>query len=170
MTSDFLDWFSQRYGAPFPVQLKVRLVKLDGDVWVSENLAGAVEHPPMVPGFLDEPSEYAMAGEWGRGVNSYAFYLVEKRDPHRRFFRLPSGGAYTRPEESKREILAYLQGYETWRRTQEGQLAQSLLIHNMGDSDAQVTLGNGQQLTLFGDEGAEAWWNALAQRLREASG
>ena len=112
--SAFGDWFRTKYGAEFPVALERELVPHEKQIWISQNLAGKIQHPPMVPEFREDP-EYAIAGEWGRGVNTYAFYLVEQRGAHRRFFRIFSGGVYGRPEEDTRAVVEYLAGYERWR-------------------------------------------------------
>ena len=162
--SDFSDWFRDRYGADFPVALAATLVKHDERVWISDNLAGKLEHPPMVPEFREEP-DYAIAGEWGRGVNSYAFYLVERRGAHRRFFRIFSGGAYGRREDDQRAVLDYLAGYERWRRRFEHALASSTLICNMDSSTAELSTASGAAISYAGDEEGAEWWLALEQRM-----
>jgi hypothetical protein len=161
--TEFGDWFRNKYGADFPVSLDVALVKQDAQVWISENLVGRIQFPPMVPEFRSEP-EYVIAGEWGRGVNSYAFYLVEQRGAHRRFFRIFSGGAYGRQEDDSRAVVEYLAGYQRWRRF-EPTLEASTLVCNMGDSSAELVSSTGARLSFAaGDEGA-AWWNALEERM-----
>jgi len=161
--TDFGDWFRTKYGADFPVVLDRTLVKHDQQVWISENLAGKIQFPPMVPEFRAEP-EYAMAGEWGRGVNSYAFYLVEQRGTHRRFFRISSGGAYGRPEQDARSVCEYLEGYQRWRRF-ESSLASSTIVCNMGDSSAELVSSSGAHISYASDEEGRAFWDALEQRM-----
>ena len=137
--TDFARWFEESYGAPFPVKLGAQLVPAADGVWVSPGLR--IESPPMVPEFLETAGDYVIAGSWGRGFNSYAFYFVEKRGEHRRFFRLQSGGVYTNPEACAKEIVAFLGAYERWKNEQEPSLEASTLINNMGDCVAELPTG-----------------------------
>jgi hypothetical protein len=70
-------------------------------------------------------------------VSSYAFYLVEKRDPHRRFFRLLSGGVYAPPDPGA--VVAFLERYEAWRAASEHHLDASTIIANMGRCTVELT-------------------------------
>jgi hypothetical protein len=162
--SEFFEWFRTKYGADFPVRLPRPLVKHDERVFITENLVGQLQHPPMVPEFRPE-AEYSIAGEWGRGVNTYAFYWVDRRGEHRRFFRIFSGGVYGRPAEDMRAVVEYLAGYERWRERFEHALASSTLVCNMGDNTAEVVTSSGARLSHAGDEEGGAWWDALAQRM-----
>lgn len=47
-------------------------------------------------------------GFWGYGTNSYAFYLVSKREREQLYLRLHTGGAYTDPAKAAAEITDYM--------------------------------------------------------------
>ena len=162
----FHNWFRDELGRDCPAQVALPLVHRRDELWLSENLVDTVEHPPMVPDFMEEPATYAMAGFWGRGVNSYAFYLVDKREDHRRFFRLTYGGAYGNPEEDAANLLQYLDGYERWRAEREASLTGSTLMHNMGIDRAELILRPGAKPTIVEgtDEGVR-WWQTVVSAL-----
>ena len=131
-------------------------------MWTSEGIE--LRFPPMVPEFRDE-QEYAIAGEWGRGVNTYAFYWVEKRGAHRCFFRIFSGVVYGRPEEDSRAVVDYLAAYRVWRERSRSTLESSTLISNMGDHSAELVTASGERISLSGDQEGAAWWDALTERM-----
>lgn len=159
--TDFFAWFREKYRAEFPIPLAMPLAKVGPLVWTSLE---KLEHPPMVPEFYEGP-DYLIAGEWGRGVNSYAFYFVEKRGTHRRFFRIFSGGVYGKPDDDLRSVVEYLAGYEAWRKRFEPELAESTLVCNMGSNTAELAKSTGQRLTHQGFEEGSAWWDALSPRM-----
>lgn len=159
----FLDWFQKKLGQPFPLTLAKPLENIAEDVYASRELDASTT-PPMIPEFLEEPREYAMAGFWGRGVNTYAFYFIERRGPHDRFFRLQVGGAYGSWDDDAREVVEFLRGYERWRTRHEGALAGSRLVHNMGQSEGELIKTPGASPIavrgVYFDPGE--WWQALA--------
>jgi hypothetical protein len=162
--SDFFEWFRNKYQAEFPIALSLPLQHREQTFWVSTELA-QLEHPPMVPEFYEQPNEYALAGEWGRGVNSYAFYFAERRGQHRRFFRIFSGGVYGRPEEDAKIVVGFLAGYESWRARFEGELSSSTIVYNMGNGTAELVRSNGDRLSHVGREEGAAFWEALLLRM-----
>lgn len=156
----FRDWFQRRFGAPFPIPLEVGLEKKGDAFWSTPEYSGSA---PMVPSFDEELERYVLAGEWGRGVNTYAFYFVEKRGPHRRFFRIFSGGVYGSAGDAAKEVIAFLSGYEAWRSSAEAKLAGSTLIHNLDVTEAELVLPGGEIQTLArADEGAHFWLQLAA--------
>lgn len=161
--ADFVEWFQDTFGAPFPLELGAKLQSVNDRVWVSENLVGSVQAPPMVPEFSDAADNYAIAGLWGHGVNSSAFYFVEKRGGHQRFFRLMCGGGYGHYKTEKRDLLAYLDGYRAWREKNEDRLQSSTLIHNMGINKAQLSR-EGHQVEFSKAEEGAAWWQSLEEQ------
>ncbi len=151
------DWFQGAFRQDFPLQPAAPLVPLAQGIWGSEHLLGQSPKPPMVPEFRAGTDDYVLTGSWGYGVNTYAFYFVERRGPHRRFFRLGSGGAYTNEEAAAREVVEYLQAYEGWRRQLESKVTPSVLIHNLGNNTAELTVA-GALKSFAGDAPPREWW------------
>ena len=92
--------------------------------------------------------------------------FVDKREDHRRFFRLTYGGAYGTPEEDAANLLQYLDGYERWRAEREASLTGSTLMHNMGIDRAELILRPGAKPTIVEgtDEGVR-WWQTVVSAL-----
>ena len=156
----FEPWFEETFGAPFPIALSGDLVSVNDRVWASKGLEGEIEAPPMTPEFLDTTEDYAIAGLWGHGVNSSAFYFVEQRGPHRRFFRLSCGGGYADFESEARDLVGYLGGYRAWQGKHEQRLRTSTLIRNMGMNKVELSEGEAKVELNEPGEGA-AWWQKL---------
>lgn len=54
------------------------------------------------------PDGYLTIGFWGYGSNSYAFYLISKREREQLNLRLHTGGAYTDPAQAAAEITDFV--------------------------------------------------------------
>jgi len=87
--NDMLVAFAEWFGSPLPPLLRppgpVTRVRDDGLLYGS---ASAVDHPYLVQAeiaaFLTAaPTGYYLAGFWGHGFNSYAFYYLDFRVPNR---------------------------------------------------------------------------------------
>jgi len=97
--------------------------------------------------------------------NSFGFYFVEVRPAQRRFFRLISGsGAYGDGTEAK-DVVAYLEGYESWKSRYESRCETSELIHNLGVSKASVSLSRDNSVTLAKMDEDGPWRSLLAQAI-----
>jgi len=88
---------------------------IGGDVQVSDGLIAtlvAQNDPLLIQGDLDSiedtPVGYGLAGFWGHGANSYAFYFQTVTDNVRIFARLPYGGVYMDNAQCQVEIRQYL--------------------------------------------------------------
>jgi len=85
------------------------------DVQVNDGLIAtrvAQNDPLLVQGDLnsieDAPVGYGLAGFWGHGINSYAFYFQTVSDNRRLFARLPYGGAFEDNTQCQVDIKNYL--------------------------------------------------------------
>lgn len=140
-TTDLAGWFRDAFGAELPLDEALRPAHhLGGKVWGSESLVGTDVEPPMTPGFLDRPAEYVLAGYWGHGINSWAFYYVGRWAGHRVFFRLGYGGVYGDSARDAAYARDFLARYQEFRTRDLPRLTGSTLIHDMGDSVAQLEL------------------------------
>jgi hypothetical protein len=60
------------------------------------------------------PLGYFMAGFWGHGANSYAFYWCEVTPLLRVFYRLPYGGVYSDVDEDRRLVVQFLTNWNVF--------------------------------------------------------
>ena len=150
----FSSWFAATFGASLPAELERPLLLVHDLVWASPGLAarGPGLQVPMAPAFLEDVGDYTLAGHWGHGVNSYALFFVERRGEHRRFLRLPYGNLYGDPDRERAHVLAFLTAYGGWQEANEPRLRTSLVIHNMGSTQARVQLADGREVALPDDD------------------
>lgn len=174
VTSDsdagFRGWFEQTFGAPFPLDLWTPLRSPGEAHWVSADLPEGAEARPLREEFLDQPDRYLSTGFWGHGVNSYAFYFIEKRGAHRCFLRLRYGGAYGDPAEDAVRVLAFLRAYGRFRDAREGALAASSIVHEMGQSTAELRTASGPPLRVEHIGPPAELWRQLDEALDGAAG
>jgi len=85
------------------------------DVQINDGLIATREAqnaPLLIQGDLDSvedaPVGYGLAGFWGHGINSYAFYFQIVTNNLRIFARLPYGGVYMDNAQCQVEIKNYL--------------------------------------------------------------
>jgi hypothetical protein len=159
-TPDLAGWFREAFGGELPLEAALRPAHhLGAKVWGSESLVGRDVEPPMTPGFLDEPAEYVLAGYWGHGVNSWAFYYVGRWSDHRVFFRLAFGGVYGDTARDAAFARDFLARYQELRVRDLPRLRGATLIHNMGDSAAQLEVAGGTVRVADQDD----FWGAVAR-------
>lgn len=170
MSSAFRAWFLKKFNAEFPMTVLPDLIAQPGDVYATENLAESLSSPPMMPEFRAEPREYVITGHWGRSVNTYAFYFVEVRPRHRRFFRLFCGGAYGDWARDATAVVSYLARYEAWRKTYEDVLGESTLIHNMGNDRAELLFECGERALIENHDTTLDWWKRLGDEIDRRRG
>lgn len=139
--STFADWFSTTFGEAFPLKsLAPQLETTDVDgVWSSTRAPELLPSALMVPAFPDIGRDYAVAGSWGYGLASHAFYLVRKYGAHEHFFRLSFGGAYGDARSDAAEVVRFLRGYARFLDEREGTLAASHLTCSMGNCRGTLT-------------------------------
>ncbi len=142
MSEAFARWFESRIGAAFGVNLGCELSEVEAGYWTN---GVTVAELPILARIDDVPEGAVLAGCWGRGMSSEAFYLIDARGPHRRFFRLSLGNAYGDPEEDKQLIARFLAGYEGWRKVHEDGLSSSTIVHDMGTSRASMITADGDE-------------------------
>jgi hypothetical protein len=156
--TDFGTWIEDTFGAGFPVRLEESLVHYRDRVWVSPGLRDSFRslQVPMTPAFAEPPGDYCMAGHWGHGVNSWAFYLIERRGAHKVFFRLPYGGAYGDPSRDAARAVRFLASYQSFRERWLSRLAEYDLLHEMGKGNARLVLEGGSDLGMDDPPAADA--------------
>ncbi len=164
-------WFQKTYSADLPVKPAEPLVDLDARDWGSEmwgtaNLQGKVPPPPMVPEFREDLGDYTLAGRWGRGSNSYALYLVERRGAHRHFFRLLIQGAYVDEAMLAQLAVGFLRGYQEFRAETLPKLTRSRIVHNMGNAEVELEAA-GKKVAFKSATEGEAFWAELAAALKK---
>jgi hypothetical protein len=94
--------------------------------------------------FLSVPDGYFLAGFWGHGVNSYAFYWCVADRRQRVFLRLPYGGVYMDPKKAPAGVLSVLRSYAGfWTRRKAADIARLVAVSSMdsGGALAQFTDG-----------------------------
>jgi hypothetical protein len=164
-TTDYGAWFRETFGAELPLPLRRPVAPVRDNVWAS---AGAPP-PPMIPGELVREGDYVITGLWGRGVQSWAFYLIDVGPLFRCFFRLSFGGVYGDRTDDTRDILAWLAAWDHFRAAAEARLVRGEITNDMGTSDAELVTTEGRTVTLREPPEAgvplESFFDALAARL-----
>lgn len=173
----FGEWFERTFGAPLPLEAALSVERVADHVWMSERAKASLGSPPMMPELPDLGGDYVVAGHWGYGTSSWAFYWIEVRGTHQRFFRLPWGGAYGDAGADAAHVRAYLAGYDAWRRASEGGLRESRIVSDMGADSAHLVLAGGRVVDVDGGLPAEddhagdipaaaRWWRRVAAALQ----
>ncbi|MCB1158367.1 MAG: hypothetical protein H7A25_08185 [Leptospiraceae bacterium] len=115
--------------------------------------AFAVDRVYLAQGEIEEylfeaPEGYLLAGYWGHGVNSTAFYYCRVTDWSRIFLRLPYGGIY-QTDEDVDFLRSYLLAFFQFMKTLEKQDVMFTAVEAM--YEGKYILKNGIRELQFGD-------------------
>ncbi|MCC6559105.1 MAG: hypothetical protein IT372_39780 [Polyangiaceae bacterium] len=155
----FQDVFARAMGERLPVPPPVRrywgcgLVRQrSGDLWevmvTSDRSIAPIEVQAEISRLDELPEGYFMAGFGGHGMASNAFYWCEVARDRRVFFRIPHGNAYSRIEDERAGVLAFLKGYGAfWERAGEAALEHLRAIDSMGAAAYELTFRDGTKRT-----------------------
>jgi hypothetical protein len=157
-------WFANTFGGDFPVRLRRPLRHVRESFWVDDRMSPVPAHPPMTPDFEPDRPDYLMAGRWGHGVQSHAFYWIDVDAAHRCFFRLPHGGAYSDEEADIASVRAFLEGYAAFVERTRPTLRRSVLVCDMGACFAELERVDREPVVEESDELGQ-WWSRLTLAL-----
>ena len=105
-------WFRQTFRAEPPFAITVPLFKQPGlSHWASAKVSTLSPSRLVIPTFPDDPEVYTVAGHWGYGIASQAFYFIQRAGERRVFLRLAFGGAYGERGAEAAEVVAALEAY-----------------------------------------------------------
>ena len=109
------------------------------------------------------PHGYFLAGFWGHGINSYAFYWCHIAPGRRLHLRIPYGGVYSDTDRQRENLLHVL---DACRRVLEAiervGCDRFYLVDSMGRGDCEIVLSSGEQIRLRGSAFA---WDRLLEAL-----
>jgi hypothetical protein len=101
-----------------------------------------IEHD--MEAFLSVPDGYFLAGFWGHGCNSYAFYWCVADARQRVFLRLPYGGVYMNAKTAGAEVLSVLCSYAAfWSHPVAAEITRLAAVSSMGSSEALAQFADG---------------------------
>jgi hypothetical protein len=134
------DAFRRELKADLPLPLPSQCISVTDDGLLVGN-AEAARRPLLVEEDIDEflsvPDGYFLAGFWGHGVNSYAFYWCVADPRQRVFLRLPYGGVYMHPEETAAGVLSVLRSYAGfWTRRTAADIVRLVAVSSMDGGGA----------------------------------
>lgn len=144
--------FRSELGVDLPLPLPADCIALTGDgLLVGSQAAAGTPFLTQsdIASFLKAPPGYFLAGFWGHGINSYAFYWCVTDHRQRVFLRLPHGGVYMDPEKSRGTLLSILRSYATfWSLPAAGEVTRLIAVYSMGSSDACAQFSDGTYASL----------------------
>lgn len=118
----------------------------------SEAISGRLPLP-SVDGFEGAPLGTWLAGFWGYGVNSYAFYFARKDERREVYLRLAYGGVYGKPlgdARQAREFIDRYLGFEDWASPRARRWS---VLSDMGGGLVRLELNDGTRGKYFDDGG-----------------
>jgi hypothetical protein len=144
---DLRDVFRRELRAELPLPLPSHCVSVPGDGLLIGSAEAArrplLTQSDIVP-FLSVPDGYFLAGFWGHGVNSYAFYWCVADARQRVFLRLPYGGVYMDLEQAHIGVLSVLRSYSAfWTRPAAAEIARLVAFSSMGSGEALAQFVDG---------------------------
>lgn len=95
------------------------------------------------------PLGYFMAGFWGHGANSYAFYWCEVTPVIRVFFRLSYGGHYSDVDKDRRFVVQFLTNWNVFVASRIPAHVQSVVAYDsMGLASWEFTMADGTMASI----------------------
>ncbi|MBI4348104.1 MAG: hypothetical protein HY553_14700 [Elusimicrobia bacterium] len=149
--------FERTFGLPFPALFQPDPVSEplseDSDRHLCfSKAAGSSGRLPVVHWRGVRPGTW-LAGFWGYGVNSYAWYFVRRDRRRAVFLRLPYGGAYGDSEHEALAVKAFTERYVAFEQWAETHLSHWRIENCMGTCRGWVRFRDGRRVRL---ERAEA--------------
>jgi hypothetical protein len=147
------DLFAAEVRAPLALEIPA------GPLYYRPYLACSLRHPgrlPLVQSDMRRMNDYGdgffMAGFWGHGAASYAFYWCEVNDRERLFLRLHYGSAYADRDEERHRLVASLGEYAALRRAAR-ESGWRFSVHDwMSSVQIRIRCANGRGLVYRGEE------------------
>lgn len=141
----FDTWFTQTFGAAFPVGIDQELVPSgEGEHFTSAVRDELSPSALMVPTRAAVDGPFTVCGRWGHGLTRQAFYFVRRRVAGAGhldvYFRIPFGNAYGEPDEPCAQILAFLRGYAAWEASVGPRVCGGELTYAMGTGTFAIDL------------------------------
>lgn len=104
-------------GCFYPDPVTERLSEEDRESYCVSEAGARAPLVPVLPGNLEEaPQGTWLAGFWGYGANSCAYYFVRKNERSHVFLRLPYGGAYGNTGQDAAQVRAFVERYAAFER------------------------------------------------------
>lgn len=128
----------------------------------------AAEQPLQTQGDVSRvktlPHGYFLAGFWGHGVNSYAFYWCQIEPGRRLYLRIPYGGVYSDTDAQRENLIHVL---DACRRVLEAiervGCERFYLTDSMDQGECDLVLSSGERIRL---RGAGFTWDGLLEALK----
>jgi hypothetical protein len=144
---DLCDVFRQELKVDLPLALPPDCVPVTPDGLLVGS-TDAAQRPLLAQGdisrFLSVADGYFLAGFWGHGINSYAFYWCVADTRQRVFLRLPYGGVYMDAETTGAEVLSALRGYAAfWTHPAAAEVTRLVVVSAMGEGEALAQFADG---------------------------
>ena len=151
--------FEEAFGLPYPEAMipETEVVSLTEGVSPENSLLvgspSARDNACLLQGeikeFLDDsPEGYFLAGFWGHGVNSYAFYYSLADYWRKIFFRLPYGGVYMDNKKNADMIREFLISYLEFERAIKDRAEILVAVDSMSAGYYEIVLPDGESIEL----------------------
>jgi hypothetical protein len=147
--------FAEVFGIPPPDGMlpeePLRPLAKDAHLFGSEVALsfGALVLQAHLEHFLEQaPEGYLLAGFWGHGIQSYAFYYARVDARSRVYFRLPYGGVYTDNERAALKIRAFLTRYFAIEPAIRARASSFVAVEAMGTARYDVHGKDGTRVEL----------------------
>ena len=122
-----------------------------------------------IPQLHSLPTGYFMAGFWGHGFNSYAFYWCEVTPLVRVFFRLPYGGAFADIDRQRQEVVQFLANWAAFVTRSIPRYVRSVVAYDsMREGRWEFTMADGTKARVKGSALGRGDFDALLAQAQAA--